>query len=328
MTSKMRLKPEQIKDIALTVIAAEATAVSGLCEQIDENFLHACELLEGCRGRIVLIGMGKSGHIAKKISSTLASTGNAAFYIHPAEAGHGDLGMIGGDDVAIIVSYSGETDEINALLPALKRLSIPLIALTGTPDSTLGKSADAVINTSVKKEACPLGLAPTASTTAALAMGDALAVVLQSEKGFTSKDFAKAHPGGRLGRRLTVTVADLMRTGDAMPKVAAGAALSDALYEMSRKGLGMTLVADQRGALVGIFTDGDLRRSFAAVKDLKTTTIDGLMTREFRSTKRDVLAYDALEMMRVNAINSMPVLDDQGALVGALNMHDLLRAGL
>ena len=324
----MRLKPEQIKDIALTVINTEATAVSDLHKQIDENFLHTCKLMEKCRGRIVLIGMGKSGHIAKKISSTLASTGSAAFYIHPAEAAHGDLGMIGRDDIAIVVSYSGETGEINMLLPALKELDIPLIALTGSPDSTLAKNADSVINTSVEKEACPLGLAPTASTTAALAMGDALAVVLQSERGFTSKDFAKAHPSGQLGRRLTMTVADLMRTNGAIPKVTPDTILSDALYEMSRKGLGMTLIVDQHDKVIGIFTDGDLRRSLESSGDIKTTTVDTVMTRDFRSTTVATLAYEALNVMQVNSINSMPVFDDQGTLAGALNMHDLLHAGL
>ena len=324
----MKLQPEEIKKIALTVIDTEATAITNLREQVGKNFVRACELLAGCRGRVVFTGMGKSGHIAKKISSTFASTGHAAFYIHPAEAGHGDLGMIGHDDVVVMISYSGETDEVNVLLPPVKRLGVPLIALTGSPDSTLAENADAVINTNIREEACPLGLAPTASTTATLAMGDALAAVLQSDKGFTPEDFARAHPSGRLGKRLTVKVADLMRTGKDVPKVAPNTLLPDALCEMSRKGLGMTLIVDKGGGVIGIFTDGDLRRSFESAGNIKKAKVESLMTREFHAIIGNALAYEALQLMRRKSINSMPVFNANGKLVGALNMHDLLSAGL
>ena len=324
----MRLDPEQIKEMAYAVIETEAAAVSHLRAQIDEHFLAACKLLGQCQGRIVLLGMGKSGHIAKKISSTFASTGSAAFYIHPAEAGHGDLGMIRRDDVVIILSYSGETEEINQLLPSLKQLTTPIIALTGTPHSTLAQHSNVVIDTSVEKEACQLGLAPTASTTAALAMGDALAIILQNEKGFTPEDFAKSHPGGHLGKQLTTKISDVMRTGDAIPKVTSGTSLTDALCEMSSKGLGMTLIMDEKEQVIGIFTDGDLRRTFEQTDDIKTAVIDDVMTREYHSVSTNELAYSVLHRMRFHLINSSPVFDADDELVGALNMHDILRAGL
>lgn len=324
----MSLKPEEIKEIALSVIETEASAVAQLHHQINDAFLQACKLLDQCTGRIVLIGMGKSGHIAKKISSTFASIGSPAFYIHPAEAGHGDLGMIRNDDVVIILSYSGETEEINQLLPSLKQLHTPLIALTGSPESTLAKGSDVIINTGVEKEACQIGLAPTASTTAALAMGDALAMVLQTSKGVTPEDFAKSHPSGQLGKQLTVKISNIMRTEQAIPKVISGTSLADSLYEISSKGLGMTLVVNDNDKVIGIFTDGDLRRFLESADDIKTKTIEGVMTHKFHSVKEDELAYEVLQRMRVHSINSMPVLDDGDYLVGAFNMHDILRAGL
>ena len=319
---------DKLAKLAIAVLDTEARAISDLRERIDEDFHRACRLLGECAGRIIVTGIGKSGHIANKITSTLASTGSAAFYVHPAEAGHGDLGMIGDGDVILALSHSGETDEINALLPALKRLRTPLIALTGNCDSTLGRAADVCLNTAVREEACPLGLAPTASTAAALAMGDALAVALMSDAGFTAEDFARSHPGGHLGRRLLLRVGDLMRTGDALPKVAPGTPLTDALYEMSRKGLGMTLVVDAAGAVRGLFTDGDLRRALDDGIDVASAVIDDVMTREFHSIGGDRLAVEALNLMETKLINSMPVLDERRALIGALNVHDLLRAGL
>ena len=321
-------KFEDLKKLAIAVLDTEARAISDLRGRIDENFHRACRLLGECRGRIIVTGIGKSGHVANKITSTLASTGSAAFYVHPAEAGHGDLGMIGGDDVILALSHSGETGEINALLPALKRLRTPLIAVTGNCDSTLGRAADVCLNTAVREEACPLGLAPTASTAAALAMGDALAVAVMSDAGFTAEDFARSHPGGRLGRRLLLRVGDLMRTGDALPKVAPGTPLTDALYEMSRKGLGMTLVVDEAGEVRGLFTDGDLRRALDNGTDVASALIDDVMTREFHSIGCDELAVEALNLMETKLINSMPVFDERRALIGALNVHDLLRAGL
>ena len=319
---------DEVRELAVAVLDTEARAISGLRDRIDNNFYRACRLLDECTGRIVLMGVGKSGHIANKIASTLASTGSAAFYIHPAEAGHGDLGMIHGNDALLMLSHSGETAEFNVLLPTLKRLHVPTIVLTGNCDSTLGRVADVCLSTAVEQEACPLGLAPTASTAAALAMGDALAVALMSSQGFTTEDFARSHPGGRLGRRLLLRVADLMRTGDGIPTVPPGTPLIDALYEMSRKGLGMTLVVDDAGTVQGLFTDGDLRRVIDNGTDVADVAINAVMTREFHSIRGDKLAVEALNLMEERRINSMPVFDGRCALVGALNMHDLLRAGL
>lgn len=324
----MKFEFDEVKKLAVAVLDTEADAIRALRGRIDENFYRACRLLNECAGRIVLMGIGKSGHIANKITSTLASTGSTAFYIHPAEAGHGDLGMISGDDVIVVLSHSGETAEINSLLPSLKRLRTPLIVLTGNCDSTLGRAADVCLDTAVEQEACPLGLAPTASTAAALAMGDALAIALLSNRDFTAEDFARSHPGGHLGKRLILKVADLMRTGDAIPRVPPGAQLTDALYEMSRKGLGMTLVVDDAGTVHGLFTDGDLRRALDNDTDIMGATIDTVMTRAFHSIGRDDLAVEALNLMEAKKISSMPVFDDRKTLVGALNMHDLLGAGL
>jgi len=292
------------------------------------SFTQACRLMLECKGRIVVIGMGKSGHIAGKIAATLASTGTPAFFVHPGEASHGDLGMITSSDVVLALSNSGETNEIITILPLIKRLDVPLIAMTGNPESTLAQAARASINVAVDKEACPLGLAPTASTTAALAMGDALAVALLETRGFTEEDFARSHPGGALGRRLLLLIDDLMHTGDALPQVDADTLLSDALMEMTRKGLGMTAVVDANKKLAGVFTDGDLRRAIDHKIDLHTARIRDVMTSECTTVHPGMLAAEALQIMDSTKINALPVLDDDGELVGALNMHDLLRAGV
>ena len=324
----MELNADKIKQLALEVLDTEADAIRELRSQIDQKFVDACRCLIECRGRIILIGIGKSGHIANKISSTLSSTGSKAFYLHPAEASHGDLGMIDSQDVAIIISYSGETEEISTLLPALKRVAIKTIALTGAPNSTLGRAVDICLNTRVAQEACPLGLAPTASTAAALAMGDALAIALLQNKGFTTQDFARSHPGGHLGRKLLLKVSDLVRTGDAIPKVPASTLLVDALYEISAKGMGMTLVVGKAGQVVGVFTDGDLRRVLNRNAELLKTPIDQLMTYPYQSVTEDTLAVEALQLMQQKKVNALPVFDRETKLVGAINMHDLIQAGL
>ena len=324
----MELDSDKIKQLALEVLDTEAGAIQRLQSQIDERFVAACRCLIECRGRIILIGIGKSGHIANKISSTLSSTGSKAFYLHPAEASHGDLGMIDSRDVAIVISYSGETEEINTLLPALKRIAIKTIALTGAPNSTLGRAVDICLNTHVEQEACPLGLAPTASTAAALAMGDALAIALLQSKGFTSEDFARSHPGGHLGRKLLLKVGDLVRRGDAVPKVSSSTLLVDALYEISAKGMCMTLVVGEKDKVVGVFTDGDLRRVLNRDTELLQTPIDKLMTHPYQSVTQDTLAVEALQLMQQKKVNALPVFDRDAKLVGAINMHDLIQAGL
>lgn len=324
----MSLDSADIKQLAIAVLDTEAEAIKNLRAQINEDFIAACQCLFECKGRIILIGIGKSGHIANKISSTLASTGSRAFYLHPAEASHGDLGMVADNDVAIIVSYSGETDEINNLLPALKHKNIKMIALTGAPSSTLARASFLCLNTGIEQEACPLGLAPTASTTAALAIGDAIAIALLRIKGFTSEDFARSHPGGRLGKRLLLKVSDLARTEQAIPKVLSGSLLANALCEMSAKGLGMTLIVNDAEQVLGIFTDGDLRRVLDRNINLHETVIDDVMTKDYQSVQQDALAIKALQLMKQKAVNALPVFDKQQRLVGALNMHDLLGAGL
>jgi arabinose-5-phosphate isomerase len=275
----------------------------------------------------VVVGMGKSGHVGSKIAATLASTGTPAFFVHPAEAQHGDMGMITPQDVVITLSNSGETDEVTTLLPLIKRMGAPLIAMTGRPESTMGSAADVVLDTSVEKEACPLNLAPTASTTVTLAMGDALAVALLETRGFTAEDFALSHPAGALGRRLLLHVSDIMHSGDALPKVGADASLADALVEMTRSGLGMTTVVDN-DQLVGVFTDGDLRRAFERNAHPSSTGISDVMTAGGLTINAGQLAAEALQLMEKHAINALPVLDDSATLVGAINMHDLLRAGV
>ena len=324
----MTLDTDKTKQLALRVLEIEGEAILKLRQQIGADFISACRCLSACEGRIILIGIGKSGHIANKLSSTFASTGSKAFYLHPSEASHGDLGMIDRHDVAIIISYSGETHEINALLPALKRIPIKSIALTGAPHSTLGRAADICLNTAVAQEACPLGLAPTASTAAALAMGDALAIALLQNKGFTSEDFARSHPGGYLGRKLLLKVGDIARRGAAIPKVAAATLLVDALYEISAKAMGMTLVIGAAEQVVGVFTDGDLRRTLNRDPQLLQTPIKQLMTHRYQSVTEDTLAVAALQLMEEKKVNALPVFNQQGKLVGAINMHDLIQAGL
>lgn len=323
-----RVTDDRLKELGTAVLDTEADAVRSLRDRVDATFVQACHYMLECEGRVVVTGMGKSGHIGSKIAATLASTGTPAFFMHPGEASHGDLGMITPQDVVLALSNSGETSEIVTILPLIKRLAVPLIALTGNPRSTLARAASAHIDVSVAQEACPLGLAPTSSTTAALAMGDALAVALLEARGFTAEDFARSHPGGRLGRRLLLLIEDLMHTGDRIPRVPPNAPLREALLEMSRKGLGMTVIVDDDDKLLGIFTDGDLRRSLDRGVDIHTTVVMDVMTRGGRSTHRGQLAAEALTMMEEHKISALPVVDDEGRLVGALNMHDLLRAGV
>jgi arabinose-5-phosphate isomerase len=318
----------KLQQLGRAVIDTEVVAVQALASRIDHNFALACEFMLRCKGRIVVLGMGKSGHIGGKIAATLASTGSPAFFVHPGEASHGDLGMITSSDVVLALSNSGETDEILTILPLIKRLNVPLITLTGNPDSTLARAASVNIDVSVEQEACPLGLAPTSSTTATLVMGDAIAVALLEARGFTADDFARSHPGGRLGRRLLLMIEDVMHTGAEIPKVSADAPLSAALVEMTRKGLGMTTVVDDQGRLLGIFTDGDLRRAFDRSVDVHGTTIGEIMTRHCKTVNAKMLAAEALQLMEKHKINALPVVDGDGNLVGAFNMHDLLRAGV
>tara|TARA_R110001606_G_scaffold363430_3_gene517584 strand:- start:39689 stop:40666 length:978 start_codon:yes stop_codon:yes gene_type:complete len=324
----MQTESEKLKTLGLAVINTEIEAISGLRNRIDDAFVQACQYLLQCKGRIVVIGMGKSGHIGGKIAATLASTGSPAFFVHPGEASHGDLGMITDNDVVIALSNSGETSEILTILPLIKRLGVPLIVLTGKPKSTLAMCADSHIDVSVTKEACPLGLAPTSSTTAALVMGDALAISLLEAKGFTAEDFALSHPGGNLGRRLLLRVSDIMHTGDTIPKVADDALISDALVEMTNKGLGMTAVTDSKGQVVGIFTDGDLRRVMAQRVDVHTTKLADFMTINCKTGRPDMLAAEILTLMQRHKINALLITDNSHQLIGAVNMHDLLRAGV
>jgi len=312
----------------MAVIHIETQAVAALADRINDTFVQACEHLLRCAGRIVVIGMGKSGHIGNKIAATLASTGSPAFFVHPGEASHGDLGMITPKDVVLALSNSGETEEILVILPLIKRLEVPLITLTGNPRSTLAQAATVNIDVSVEREACPLGLAPTSSTTAALAMGDALAVALLEAKGFNEQDFARSHPKGRLGRRLLLKVGDIMHTGDEVPSVTRTATLRDAVMEMTRKGLGMTAVVDEWQQVVGIFTDGDLRRTLDKQVDIHSTIISKVMTMSSKTISADHLAVEALSMMQAYQIMALLVVDTQQTLIGALHMHDLLRAGV
>ncbi len=323
-----RPSAEKIRKMALAVIEIEASAVAALSNRINEDFVKACEFLLACEGRIVVTGMGKSGHIAGKIAATLASTGSPAFFLHPGEASHGDLGMITPSDVVVAMSNSGETDELLTILPIIKRLGIPMIALTGNPESTLAIEATINIDVSVQREACPLGLAPTSSTTALLAMGDALAIALLEARGFGVDDFARSHPVGRLGRRLLLHVNDVMQKGDRIPAVSADTPLSEALIEVTRKGLGMTLITDDDRRILGIFTDGDLRRMLDNSIDIHTTAIHEVMTVDCKTVYADQLAAEVLKMMEDHRINALPVVDKDKRLIGALNMHDLLRAGV
>jgi arabinose-5-phosphate isomerase len=318
----------QMTDLGRAVIATEAAAITALLDRLDEHFEKACRYLLTCRGRIVVTGMGKSGHIGNKIAATLASTGSPAFFVHPGEASHGDLGMITPQDVVLALSNSGETSELLTILPLLKRLGTPLIAMTGKPQSTLARESEVHLDVSVEKEACPLGLAPTSSTTATLVMGDALAVALLQARGFTAEDFALSHPGGSLGRRLLLHVSDIMHSDDALPVVTESASLHDALEMMSAKGLGMTAVIDAEGRLSGVFTDGDLRRTLNNPIDIHRLSVSEVMTRNSKTVPPTMLAAEALQMMDEKKINGLLVVDSQLRLVGAFNMHDLLRAGV
>tara|TARA_B100001996_G_scaffold195019_1_gene149317 strand:- start:62 stop:1042 length:981 start_codon:yes stop_codon:yes gene_type:complete len=320
------ISPDKLKKLGKAVIETEQIALSTLTKQIDNKFVDACHIILGCKGRIVVTGMGKSGHVANKIAATLASTGTPSFFVHPGEASHGDLGMITPDDVVVALSNSGETDEIVALLPVIKRLNTPLITLTGNPDSTLAKTSNINIDVSVKKEACPLGLAPTSSTTAALAMGDAIAIALLEVRGFSEDDFALSHPGGTLGRRLLLRVEDIMHTGKDIPKVSETATLSEALAEMSEKGLGVTMIVNNDEIILGIFTDGDLRRSLDSGIDFKNCHIKDVMTKNSRHISPESLAASALALMETHRINALAVVGEKNKLIGILNMHDLLRA--
>ena len=331
MTHPAAPPPRDSQDAAFAasgrrVFRIESEALDAVAERLDGEFTRACQLMLAARGRVVCTGMGKSGHVARKIAATLASTGTPAFYVHPGEAGHGDLGMITDADVLLALSYSGESDEVLMLLPVLKRQGNPLITMTGRPDSTLARAAEVHLDVSVPEEACPLHLAPTSSTTASLAMGDALAVALLEARGFTADDFARSHPAGALGRRLLLHIADIMHTGDQVPKVRGDATVSEALVEISSKRLGMTAVVDGGDRLLGLYTDGDLRRSLDSGVDVRSTPIAEVMTRAPRTIGPDALAVEAAQLMEAHKIGGLLVVDAEGRVVGALNIHDLLRA--
>ena len=317
-----------LKQSALRTIQLEQHAVENLASRIDEDFFTACELILSCQGRVIVMGIGKSGHIANKIAATLASTGTPAHFVHPAEASHGDIGMVTDRDVVIAISNSGKTAEIEAILPILKRKGVALIALTGNPDSLLARQADASLNASVEQEACPLGLAPTTSTTAALVMGDALAMALLEARGFTAEDFAFSHPGGNLGRRLLLMVNDVMHTGKAIPGVSENTSVKDSLLEMSAKKLGMTTITDSKGKVVGVFTDGDLRRFLDSSRDLNNTPIRDVMTSTFKSISGAALASEAAKLMQDNEIYTLVVTDTNDEFCGIITMHDLLKANV
>ncbi len=319
---------ETLKELALAVLRTEAQAIEQLQQRIDERFVQACELLLACKGRVVVTGMGKSGHIGNKIAATLASTGTPAFFMHPGEASHGDLGMVTRDDVVLALSNSGETAEILMILPMIRRMGAPLVAMTGKPRSTLARNADVHLDVGVSQEACPLGLAPTASTTAALAMGDALAVALLDSRGFTADDFARSHPAGSLGKRLLLQIQDIMHKDDALPTVTPDTPLREALLVMTQKRLGLAIVVDENHQLLGVFTDGDLRRTLDQDVDIRQARIQEVMTASPRAIQPDRLAVEAARMMEEFQINALPVVDARGRLQGALNIHDLFHAGV
>ena len=312
----------------LNVIETEAAAIFSLTQHIDKNFERACELMFACTGRVVVTGMGKSGHIGKKIAATLASTGTPAFFMHPAEANHGDLGMVTTQDTVLALSNSGNTVEVLNLLPGLKRLGVPLITLTGNPHSTLAKTATVNLNLEISEEACPLGLAPTTSTTIALVMGDALAVALLDARGFTADDFAHAHPGGALGKKLLLTVDELYHAGDDLPLVTESTLVRDALIELSAKKLGMACVVNTEGCLVGVYTDGDIRRTLTKSYDIHTTPIQDVMTTGCQTISKGMLAAEALTLMQQHSITSLVITDSEQKPTAVLHIHDLLRAGI
>ena len=319
---------QNLKELGLAVIKAEAEAVSTLSSRIDEQFVRACQLMLDCKGRVVVTGMGKSGHIAGKIAATLASTGTPAFFVHPGEASHGDLGMITQQDVVLALSNSGETGEVLTILPIIKRIDVPFIAMTGNPKSSLAKFSTVHLNVAVKQEACPLGLAPTSSTTAALVMGDALAVSMLEVKGFTRDDFALSHPGGSLGKRLLLMVSDIMHSGTEVPSITDNESVTNALLEMTEKKLGMTAIVNQENKVSGVFTDGDLRRMLGKNLDVRSTKVAEVMTPSCTVIKADILASEAMKIMQQKKINALLVVDEQNRLVGAINMHDLVHAGI
>lgn len=331
MTTLTSSLTDQCIALGQKVIEIEAEAVLALKGRISDQFAKACEILLHCidiKGRIVVIGMGKSGHIGRKMAATFASTGSPAIFVHPAEASHGDLGMITPNDTVIAISNSGETDEISRILPLIKRLGVPLIALTGNLHSTLAKYATVTLDIHVEKEACALGLAPTSSTTVTLVMGDALAIALLDARGFSVEDFARSHPGGKLGRRLLLTIDDIMHTGDNIPRVSHTATVKEALIEMTRCRLGMTAIVDDNQFQIGLFTDGDLRRAFDRNLNIQTASITEVMTPGGKVIEKGILAAEALRLMETNKINGLFVVDKDRKLIGALNMHDLLRAGV
>ncbi len=319
---------DDIIQLARQVVAIEQAGLDRLGQSIGDDFVEAVDTILQCDGHVIVIGMGKSGHIGNKISATLASTGTPAFSVHPGEASHGDLGMITPKDVVIMVSNSGETEEVLAILPVIKRMGVPLIAITGRCQSTLARAADVHLHAAVDDEACPLGLAPTTSTTVTLVLGDALAVTLLKLRGFTEEDFARSHPAGALGKKLILRISDVMRTGDAMPQVHSGTALREGLLEMTRKGLGMTAIVDSDNQVIGVYTDGDLRRSLDAGIDLNKTPIDQVMTCSPITISADKLAVEAAQLMETNKIHGLLVTDQDNRLVGALNIHDLLKEGV
>jgi arabinose-5-phosphate isomerase len=313
-------------ELGRQVLDIEAAAVQALSTRLDDSFLHALDVILRCEGRVIVSGMGKSGHIARKIAATMSSTGTPAYFVHPGEASHGDLGMVASSDVFIALSYSGESQELMTIVPIIKRQGAKLISMTGNPASSLARVADVHLNAAVDKEACPMGLAPTASTTASLALGDALAVALLDAKGFSAENFARSHPGGSLGRRLLTLVSDIMRSGARMPMVSEDAMLGVALMEMSRKGVGMTAIVDEKEVVRGIFTDGDLRRTLEKSLDFGSTPVKSVMSANPRCIGPDSLAVEAVQLMEQYNINQMLVVNEQHQLVGALNMHDLLHA--
>lgn len=317
---------KQLVSYAIKALEIEAEAITDLISRIDENFIKACEIILQCKGKVIVTGMGKSGHIGNKIAATLASTGTPAFFVHPAEASHGDLGMITEDDVVLAISNSGNTEEIMTIIPMLKRINTSLITMTGKVSSSIAKAADVNLDISVKKEACPLNLAPTSSTTATLAMGDALAVSLLKAKGFTENDFAKSHPGGKLGRQLLLTANDIMHTGKSIPSVNNKVALTEALMEMTQKGLGITAITNDDNQVLGIFTDGDLRRVLDKEINIHQTKIEEVMTPNCITVDQNTLAAQVLAIMESKKINALLVVNDSNQLIGALNMHDLLKA--
>ncbi len=323
-----KLADDELVTLARKVLDIESRAVSSLADRLGADFARACRICHATRGRVVVTGMGKSGHVSSKIAATLASTGTPAFFMHPAEASHGDLGMITGDDTLLAVSYSGETEEVLTIIPVVKRMGAKLVSITGKPGSTLAREADVHLDVAVDEEACPLNLAPTASTTATLAMGDALAVALLENRGFTAEDFARSHPSGSLGKRLLLRVRDVMHTGDEIPAVGPDVRLRDGLMEMTAKGLGMTAIVDQQGRPISVFTDGDLRRALDSGADIHATKMLEIVRDGCKTIPADALAIEAVNLLEKYRITALPAVDQEGVLVGALNIHDLFRAGI